>query len=67
MRKVDAMPQREYLSEQISREAWDAFDKWCREYDPEGNMDTIDLVAAYEEACTLSYRCITADEEKPLK
>lgn len=47
------MPQREYfnLGEQIAQEAWDTFDKWCSEYDPEGNMDTIDLVAAYTEWC----------------
>lgn len=47
------MPQREYarLGEQITAEAWEAFDKFCRAYDPEGNMETADLVEAYGRAC----------------
>lgn len=44
------MPQREYyhLGEQIAAEAWAAFDRWCKKYDPEGNMDTLDLAEAYD-------------------
>lgn len=44
------MPQREYYrqGEQIAAEAWERFERWCREYDPEGNMDTIDLAEAYD-------------------
>lgn len=47
------MPQREYacLGEQITAEAWEAFEKFCRAYDPEGNMETVDLVEAYGRTC----------------
>jgi hypothetical protein len=43
------MAQREYLNlgEQIQNEAWEAFERWCQEYDPEGNMYFVDLAEAY--------------------
>ena len=44
------MPQKEYhpTGEQIAAEAWKRFEEWCRKYDPEGNMDTLDLANAYD-------------------
>ena len=44
------MPQKEYacLGEQIAAEAWERFERRCRKYDPEGNMDTLDLAEAYD-------------------
>lgn len=45
------MPQREYLltGNDIAKEAWEAFERWCKEYDPEGNMDTLGLAEAYDQ------------------
>jgi hypothetical protein len=33
---------------EIQKEAWEAFERWCREYDPDGNMDFLDLAEAYD-------------------
>jgi hypothetical protein len=30
-------------------EAFRAFERWCRDHDPEGNMDVFDAAVAYNE------------------
>lgn len=33
--------------ERATSEAWAAFDKWCRENDPDGGMSELERVKAY--------------------
>jgi len=35
------------LGEQITKEAWDAFDRFCKEIDPDGEIDILDKVELY--------------------
>lgn len=37
------------LAEMICGEAYRAFDRWCQEHDPDGNMDLVEQAAAYSE------------------
>lgn len=39
------------LGEKIVAEAFAAFDQWCKEHDPEGEMDTEQRVEAYGRWC----------------
>ena len=39
------------LGEQIAADAWTAFDRWCDEHDPEGEMSVLEQVEAYGKWC----------------
>lgn len=55
------------IAEQIVADAWAAFDQWCREHDPEGDMDALERVEAYGKWCDAGNRVVLSStmERKP--
>ena len=41
------------LGEMLARDAWAAFDAWCKEHDPDGEMTPEQQVNAYSQWCAL--------------
>lgn len=41
------------FGEMLVRDAWAAFDAWCKEHDPDGDMTPEEQVNTYSEWCAL--------------
>lgn len=39
------------VREAVVRDAWEAFDEWCAEHDPDGDLTALERVKAYAELC----------------
>jgi hypothetical protein len=41
----------ETVGSKIAWDAWEAFDRWCRKHDPDGDMDPVEQAEAYAKWC----------------
>ncbi len=44
------------IGDEIVADAWAAFNQWCREHNPDGDMDTLECTEAYGKWCDAGNR-----------